>query len=101
LSHVIERAVTLSNGEWIDVEDLGLEELPRLTPRATSPGPGGAQQASDLLPEGRLNLDAVTRHLLVVALEKTLGHKGQAADLLGVHPRTLTRMMRRFALPED
>ena len=37
LSHVIERAVTLSNGEWIDVEDLGLEELPRLAPRATSP----------------------------------------------------------------
>jgi DNA-binding NtrC family response regulator len=33
LSHVIERAVTLSNGEWIDVEDLGLEELPRLGPR--------------------------------------------------------------------
>ena len=43
LSHVIERAVTLSNGEWIDVEDLGLEELPRLAPRATSP------EARDLL----------------------------------------------------
>ena len=95
LSHVIERAVTLSNGEWIDVEDLGLEELPRLAPRATSP------TAPDLLPEGRFNLDAVTRHLLVAALEKTRGHKGQAADLLGVHPRTLSRMMRRFALPED
>ena len=95
LSHVIERAVTLSNGEWIDVEDLGLEELPRLAPRATSP------EAPDLLLEGRFNLDAVTQHLLVAALEKTRGHKGQAADLLGVHPRTLTRMMRRFALPED
>ena len=95
LSHVIERAVTLSNGEWIDVEDLGLEELPRLAPRATSP------EARDLLSAGRFNLDAVTRHLLVAALEKTRGHKGQAADLLGVHPRTLSRMMRRFALPED
>src|SRR5215510_4503426 len=31
LSHVIERAVTLSNGEWIDVADLGLEELPQPT----------------------------------------------------------------------
>ena len=37
LSHVIERAVTLSDGEWIDVEDLGLEELPQPAPRATSP----------------------------------------------------------------
>jgi DNA-binding NtrC family response regulator len=101
LSHVIERAVTLSNGEWIDMEDLGLEELPRLAPRAMSSGPGGAQHAPDPLLEGGYNLDAVTHHLLVAALEKTRGHKGQAADLLGVHPRTLTRMMRRFGMPED
>src|SRR5712691_1175900 len=101
LSHVIESAVTLSNGEWLDAEDLGLEELPRLAPRVTSPGSGGTQQAPDLLPEGCFNLDAVTQHLLVAALEKTRGHKGQAADLLGVHPRTLTRMMRRFTIPED
>jgi DNA-binding NtrC family response regulator len=100
LSHVIERAVTLSNGEWIDVEDLGLEELPRLAPRATSSGPGGAQRTADLLPAEHFNLDAVTQHLLAAALEKTRGHKGQAADLLGVHPRTLTRMMRRFGMPE-
>jgi transcriptional regulator with GAF, ATPase, and Fis domain len=39
--------------------------------------------------------------LLITALEKTRGHKGQAADLLGVHPRTLTRMIRRFGMPED
>jgi DNA-binding NtrC family response regulator len=101
LSHVIERAVTLSNGEWIDVEDLGLEELPRLGSRATSFGPGGAQHAPGLPLEGCFNLDAVTQHLLVAALEKTRGPKGQAADLLGVHPRTLTRMMRRFGMPED
>jgi DNA-binding NtrC family response regulator len=43
----------------------------------------------------------MTQRLLRQALAHTRGHKGQAADLLGVHPRTLTRMMRRFALPED
>src|SRR4030095_13650275 len=64
LSHVIERAVTLSNGEWIDVEDLGLEELPRLAPRATSSGPGGAQRTADLLPAEHFNLDAMTQHLM-------------------------------------
>jgi len=36
-----------------------------------------------------------------MALEKTQGHKGQAAALLGVHPRTLTRMMHRFGIPTD
>jgi two-component system response regulator AtoC len=101
LSHVIERAVTLSHGEWIDVEDLGLEELAPPALRATPPGPGGDPSVPALLPAGCFNLDAVTRHLLVKALEQTRGHKGQAADLLGVHPRTLTRMMRRFTIPED
>ncbi len=91
----------LSNGQWLDAEDLGLEELPRLAPRATSPGSGCDPHASTLLPAEHFNLDAMTRHLLVAALEKTRGHKGQAADLLGVHPRTLTRMMRRYAIPAD
>jgi DNA-binding protein Fis len=54
-----------------------------------------------LSPEERLNLDAVTRHLVVTALQQTRGHKSQAAALLGVHPRTLTRMLRRFGLPEE
>ena len=101
LSHVIERAVTLSTGEWIEAEDLGLEEMPPLVPHATAPGTARVQPVLDLPPDAHFNLDAVTRHLLVMALEKTRGHKGQAAYLLGVHPRTLTRMMRRFAIPED
>ena len=100
LSHVIESAVTLSDGAWLAPADLGLEEGPRLTPPAAAPEPGSAQQVTALLPEGSFDLDAVTQHLLVTALAKTRGHKGQAADLLGVHPRTLTRMMRRFGLPE-
>jgi DNA-binding NtrC family response regulator len=101
LSHVIERAVTLSTGEWIDVEELGLEEFPQLAPPTTAPVTARAPYILNLPPDEHFNLDAVTRHLLVKALEKTRGHKGQAADLLGVHPRTLTRMMRRFAIPED
>jgi DNA-binding NtrC family response regulator len=47
-----------------------------------------------------LNLDDVTRHLVTVALHKTRSHKGQAAALLGIHPRTLTRMLRRYGLPD-
>jgi DNA-binding NtrC family response regulator len=101
LSHVIERAVMLSTGEWIDAEEFGLEEVPHLAPPAPAPGTARTQPVLDLPPDAHFNLDTVTRHLLVTALEKTRGHKGRAADLLGVHPRTLTRMMRRFAIPED
>src|SRR5499427_299225 len=98
LSHVIERAVTLSNGEWIDVEDLGLEEVQQPALRATAPGPEGDPSVPALLPAGCFNLDAMTQHLIRMALKKTRGHKGQTAALLGVHPRTLTRMMRRFGI---
>jgi DNA-binding NtrC family response regulator len=101
LSHVIERAVTLSNGEWIDVEDLALEELPQPALRATLLAPGGDPPTPALIPEACFNLDAMTQHLMRLALEKTQGHKGQAAALLGVHPRTLTRMMHRFGILED
>jgi len=97
LSHVIERGVTLCDGEWIDVEDLGLEEGPR-----SLTGEGLTNHSDiDPLGEGSFNLDEVTQHLLVAALEKTRGHKARAAAMLGVHPRTLTRMMRRYGLPDE
>jgi DNA-binding NtrC family response regulator len=101
LSHVIERAVTLSEGEWIDVEELGLEDLPQTSPRLTASGQDTGLQALHLAPEQSLNLDVVTQHLVLQALGKTRGHKGNAAALLGVHPRTLTRMLRRFDLDDD
>jgi DNA-binding NtrC family response regulator len=101
LSHVIERAVTLSEGERIDVEALDLEELPQPPPRVPPPGVSPGLHLLDLPSGEPLNLEAVTRHLMVVALQQTRGHKSQAAALLGVHPRTLTRMLHRFGLPEE
>lgn len=100
LSHVIERAVTLSTGEKIDVEDLGLTaEL--VSPSRTPAGSGRpAAQDGGVLPESTLNLDVVTQSLVGTALQKTHGHKGRAAALLGVHPRTLTRMMRRYSMSD-
>jgi DNA-binding NtrC family response regulator len=100
LSHVIERGVTMSTSEWIDVEDVGLAEEPSPA-RSTSPHTMGAAAPEVTFPsDTSLNLDDVTRHLVTVALHKTRSHKGQAAALLGVHPRTLTRMLRRYGLPD-
>jgi DNA-binding NtrC family response regulator len=100
LSHVIERAVTLSTSARIDVADLGLDSAPPSSHRASHPLCAAAPEVprpADTL----LNLDDLTRHVVTVALHKTHGHKGQAATLLGVHPRTLTRMLRRYGLPEE
>jgi DNA-binding NtrC family response regulator len=99
LSHVIERAVTLSTRARIDVADLGLDSVSpysRLSSRTTDMAAHEGTRPADTL----LNLDAVTRYAVTAALQKTHGHKGQAATLLGVHPRTLTRMLRRYGLPE-
>lgn len=100
LSHVIERAVTLSDKEWIDVADLGVEDLPLSETSMASLENDLNGLLSGNAPRDRFNLDRVTEHLLVAALEKTRGHKGHAASLLGIHPRTLTRMMRRFGIPD-
>jgi two-component system response regulator AtoC len=99
LSHVIERGVTLSTGAWINVEDLGIASASpslRLAPCTTdAAAPGGTPPTEPLL-----NLEDLTRHAVTVALQQSHGHKGRAAMLLGVHPRTLTRMLRRYGLPE-
>jgi len=101
LSHLIERGVTLSTSAWIDVDDVGLAEEPPPS-RSTSPNNMGAAAQEVRSPsDTSLNLDDVTQHLVTVALQKTHGHKGRAATLLGVHPRTLTRMLRRYGLPDD
>jgi DNA-binding NtrC family response regulator len=101
LSHAIERAVTLSDSASIDVDALGLEDLSLTSPRGAASEAAAGPASLPLPPEQGFNLEAITRHLLVHALEKTRGHKGHAAALLGVHPRTLTRMLRRFDLAED
>ena len=99
LSHVIERGVTLSTGAWIDVEDLGLTSASpsmRLAPRTTDMAAPEVTHPT----ETTMNLEDLTRYAVTAALQKSHGHKGQAATLLGVHPRTLTRMLRRYGMPE-
>jgi DNA-binding NtrC family response regulator len=101
LAHVIERGVTLSTSAGIDVEDLGFEGASPSSRRLSSREMGTAAHAGTLPAAMPLNLDEVTQHLVTVALQKTRGHKGQAATLLGIHPRTLTRMLRRYGFPEE
>jgi len=100
LSHVIERAVTLSTSARIDVEDLGLASTPPSSHLPSRPQGAAAQEVS-LPADTLLNLADLTRHVVTLALQRTHRHKGRAATLLGIHPRTLTRMLRRYGLPEE
>jgi DNA-binding NtrC family response regulator len=79
------------------VADLGLESA---SPSSRLRTPDTAAQEVTGPAETRLNLEEVMRQVVTVALQKTRGHKSQAAMLLGVHPRPLTRMLHRYGLPE-
>jgi DNA-binding NtrC family response regulator len=68
---VIERAVTLSDGKWIDIEDLGLEDHHQLAMGCDL----SSCSCTGHREEEVFNLDVVPQRLLVAALKKSRRHK--------------------------
>ncbi len=92
LENAIERAVSLSHGPLLTLDDLPTSlrrtELP-------SKETAGAIGHSD---EGCLTLEEVEKRHLVRVLKETKGNKVKAAKILGIDRRTLYRMAERFGL---
>jgi two-component system, NtrC family, response regulator HydG len=83
LRHVIERGVILCKGDEISVGDLP----PEVVAGAGAPGaPVAAASAS-----GAPSLEAMERQHIVGTLKQVGGHRGKAASLLGIDPKTLYR----------
>ena len=93
LENVIERAVALARGEWIDRESL---------PPALLEAPAG--KASAALPQGSVDLDNLVadyeRGLLVEALRRAGGVKKRAAHLLGISFRSFRYRLEKLGLDE-
>ncbi len=83
LMHVIERGVILCKGDEITPVDLPPEI-------ARPPGTSGAS-ASALAAPGAPTLEAMERQHIVSTLRQVGGHRGKAAALLGIDPKTLYR----------
>jgi two-component system response regulator HydG len=86
LQNFIERALIMHAG----VEVLPLEAV------------GGAGPAAGLAAQGAgelWTLDRLEREYVQVVLGRTGGRMGDAADVLGIDPRTLTRKLHRWADP--
>jgi DNA-binding NtrC family response regulator len=103
LSHVIERSYVLDCAPLLPDESeqlrrdeptcerIGLvSDQPRLESPA-APAPGSKCRCHYALPD--LNLVNLRNEAVRQAIERTHGHKGRAAKLLGVHPNTLTRLL--------
>jgi len=84
LLHVIERGVILSKGDEITLSDLPPEI-------AAGTAGGGPMTASAPTAEGAPSLEAMERQHIVTTLRQVSGHRGKAATMLGIDPKTLYR----------
>jgi two-component system response regulator AtoC len=86
LKHVIQRALMLAPGELIELQDLPLDL------RA-----GSKQEGSE-----PRRLDAQERKHIVDVLQQVRGHRGKAAAILGIDPKTLYRKVLTYRIrPEE
>lgn len=78
-----------------------LADAPAAAPAPSTPPAGPpAELAGFLLPVELLNLETLRRFAVRQALAATAGHKGRAAELLGVHLNTMTRLVEE-SVPES
>ncbi len=81
LEHVIERAVLMTRGNSVRVEDLGI--------RARSDSGGALEQ---------MKLDEAERYLIQRALDRCAGNVSHAASALGLSRSALYRRLQRYEL---
>jgi Nif-specific regulatory protein len=93
LKNVIERAVVLCRGEYIDQEDLLLSKL-------STAGDTTEHRPTDLGFQP-VPLEDMERQHILAALNHTGWNKSRTAVLLGIERSTLDRKIRRYGLSED
>lgn len=87
LENVLERAVTLAEGDTISADDLQLD--------ITALGPGPATSEADTLSD---ELEDLERQRIVQALERTRYNKTKAAELLGMSFRQLRYRVKKLGI---
>jgi Nif-specific regulatory protein len=94
MKNVIERAVVLTRGEFVDADDLILSHLKTAgdTETGLSDGRGAPQEPASLA-------DMERQHILDT-LSLTGWNKSRAATILGIERSTLDRKIRRYDLTD-
>ena len=91
LENVLERALVLTEGKSISVED-----LPETVRRPSPDMPGLGVDADDL--SVKKHGARLEKHLIELALDRTGGNKTQAADLLELSPRALRYKIQEYGV---
>ncbi len=89
LLHAIERAVILTKGDEIQPDDLPPEIIGGTAPGTGAPVSPGA------------TLEAMERQHIVATLRQVAGHRGKAAALLAIDPKTLYRKVLAYGISAD
>jgi Nif-specific regulatory protein len=95
MKNVIERAVVLVRGEYIDHEDLVLSTITTAgdTETGANPRPAGEFQP--------VSLAEIERIHILATLRSTDWNKSKAASILGIERSTLDRKIRRHQLTSE
>ena len=93
LKNVVERAVVLARGDYVDVEDLNLSNLATAGDSSVIPSTFNSYEP--------LTLDEVERRHILATLRQTGWNKSRTARVLGIERSTLDRKIRRFGIVSD
>jgi Nif-specific regulatory protein len=84
LENTVEKAVHIAEGEWIETEDLGLEEVPVR-----------AEVSQTSFSE---EMEIISRNRIEMVLRKNRGNKARTARDLGIHRTQLYRYLEKYGL---
>jgi two-component system, NtrC family, response regulator HydG len=94
LRHAIERGAILCKGDEITASDLPPEIVGRPS------GTAGVAAATAVASTGAPTLEAMERQHIVATLRQVGGHRGKAAALLGIDPKTLYRKILGYQIAQ-
>jgi transcriptional regulator with GAF, ATPase, and Fis domain len=93
LKNVVERAVVLARGQFIDIHDLSLSSLQTAGDTAM-----GMPRSGEYQP---MSLEEVEKRHILATLHSTGWNKSQTASILGIERSTLDRKIRRYELVRE
>jgi DNA-binding NtrC family response regulator len=101
LENVIERAVVLGHGEWLEPDHLIDLHKPKSRPASSQGRIPSRGELVDQVLESQIDLDTFERTIIRQALARSEGNVSQAARILGLTRRTLQYRMEKHGVRKE